>query len=327
MSSSKKASVGRRNFLKGTAGGAAALLAASQPAPAQSIEPVRSASAAVSTQEHDPSPSVEVLTADRPGADFMLDVLKAIGFDYVFANPGSSFRGLHESVVNYGGNKSPEFITCCHEESSVAMAHGYSKIEGKPVCVFAHGTVGLQHASMAVYNAYVDRAPVFMVIGNTVDAATRRPGVEWAHSVQDAGVLVRDFTKWDDMPVSLQHFAESAVRAYKIAMTPPTMPVLLVADGDLQETPIRPGERLHIPKITLASPPQGDSGAVAEAARLLVAAENPVIIADRCARTPAGLKLVVELAETLAGTRNQSIWPHELPLGAPAQPDRARPAR
>jgi len=299
MSSSKKASVGRRNFLKGTAGGAAALLAASHPAPAQSVEPVRSASAAVSTQEHDPSPSVEVLTADRPGADFMLDVLKAIGFDYVFANPGSSFRGLHESVVNYGGNKSPEFITCCHEESSVAMAHGYSKIEGKPVCVFAHGTVGLQHASMAVYNAYVDRAPVFMVIGNTVDAATRRPGVEWAHSVQDAGVLVRDFTKWDDMPVSLQHFAESAVRAYKIAMTPPTMPVLLVADGDLQETPIRPGEHLHIPKITLASPPQGDSGAVAEAARLLVGAENPVIIADRCARTPAGLKLLVELAETL----------------------------
>jgi acetolactate synthase-1/2/3 large subunit len=295
----KKPSLGRRNFLKGTVGGAAALVAASNPAPAQQQEAARSATAAVIPQEHDPSPSVEVLTADHPGSDFMVDVLKAIGFDYIFANPGSSFRGLHESIVNYGGNHSPEFITCCHEESSVAMAHGYSKIEGKPVCVLAHGTVGLQHASMAVYNAYVDRAPVFMVIGNTVDAATRRPGVEWAHSVQDAGVLVRDFTKWDDMPVSLQHFAESAVRAYKMAMTPPTMPVLLVADGDLQETPMRPGEHPHIPKITLASPPQGDSGAVAEAARLLVAAENPVIVADRCARTPAGLKLLVELAETL----------------------------
>jgi acetolactate synthase-1/2/3 large subunit len=274
-------------------------VAAPHPAPAQQQEAARSATAAVIPEERDPSPSVEVLTADHPGSDFMVDVLKAIGFDYIFANPGSSFRGLHESIVNYGGNHSPEFITCCHEESSVAMAHGYSKIEGKPVCVLAHGTVGLQHASMAVYNAYVDRAPVFMVIGNTVDAATRRPGVEWAHSVQDAGVLVRDFTKWDDMPVSLQHFAESAVRAYKMAMTPPTMPVLLVADGDLQETPMRPGEQPHIPKITLASPPQGDSGAVAEAARLLVAAENPVIVADRCARTPAGLKLLVELAETL----------------------------
>ncbi len=295
----KKPSVGRRNFLKGTVGGAAALVAAPLPAPAQQQEAARSATAAVIPQEHDPSPSVEVLTADHPGSDFMVDVLKAIGFDYIFANPGSSFRGLHESIVNYGGNQRPEFITCCHEESSVAMAHGYSKIEGKPVCVLAHGTVGLQHASMALYNAYVDRAPIFMVIGNTVDAATRRPGVEWAHSVQDAGVLVRDFTKWDDMPVSLQHFAESAVRAYKMAMTPPTMPVLLVADGDLQETPMQPGEQPHIPKITLASPPQGDSGAVAEAARLLVAAENPVIVADRCARTPAGLKLLVELAETL----------------------------
>jgi thiamine pyrophosphate-dependent acetolactate synthase large subunit-like protein len=299
MASSKKASVGRRNFLKGSVGGAAALVAASQPAPAQRAEPVRSATAAVTTEERDPSPGVEVLTADHPGSDLMVDVLKALGFEYVFANPGSSFRGLHESVVNYGGNKSPEFITCCHEESSVAMAHGYSKIEGKPGLVFAHGTVGLQHASMAVYNAYVDRAQVFVVIGNTVDAATRRPGVEWAHSVQDAAVLVRDFTKWDDMPVSLQHFAESAVRAYKMATTPPTMPVLLVADGDLQERPMRSGERPHIPKITLASPPQGDSGAVAEAARLLVAAENPVIIADRCARTAAGLKLLVELAETL----------------------------
>lgn len=299
MESSKKTSVGRRNFLKGTAGGAAALVAASKPAPAQIVEPVRSATAAIVTAERDPSPSVEVLTADHPGSDFMVDVLKALGFEYVFANPGSSFRGLHESVVNYGGNKNPEFITCCHEESSVAMAHGYSKIEGKPGLAFAHGTVGLQHASMAIYNAYVDRAPVFMIIGNTVDAATRRPGVEWAHSVQDAAVLVRDFTKWDDLPVSLQHFSESAVRAYKIAATPPTMPVLLVADGDVQETPIRPGEQPRIPKITLASPPQGDSGAVAEAARLLVAAENPVIVADRCARTPAGLKLLVELAETL----------------------------
>jgi thiamine pyrophosphate-dependent acetolactate synthase large subunit-like protein len=299
MASSKKTSVGRRNFLKGTAGGAAALVAASKPAPAQIVEPVRSATAAVVTAERDPSPSVEVLTADHPGSDFMVDVLKALGFEYVFANPGSSFRGLHESVVNYGGNKNPEFITCCHEESSVAMAHGYSKIEGKPGLAFAHGTVGLQHASMAIYNAYVDRAPVFMIIGNTVDAATRRPGVEWAHSVQDAAVLVRDFTKWDDLPVSLQHFSESAVRAYKIAATPPTMPVLLVADGDVQETPMRPGEQPRIPKITLASPPQGDSGAVAEAARLLVAAENPVIVADRCARTPAGLKLLVQLAETL----------------------------
>src|SRR5581483_10620438 len=156
-----------------------------------------------------------------------------LGFEYVCANPGSSFRCLHESVINYGGNNAPEFITCCHEESSIAMAHGYAKIEGRPMLVMAHGTVGLQHAAMGIYNAYCDHAPVYIIVGNSIDAATRRPGVEWAHSVQDAASLVRDFVKWDDLPISQPHFAESAVRVYKIAMTPPTMPVLLVADRDL----------------------------------------------------------------------------------------------
>jgi thiamine pyrophosphate-dependent acetolactate synthase large subunit-like protein len=284
--------------LKGA--GAAALVASTgKPAAAQQAEAARNGTAPIATQEKDPATNVEVLTADRPGSDFMVDVIKALGFEYIFANPGSSFRGLHESVINYGGNKAPEFLTCCHEESSVAMGHGYAKIEGKPVCVLAHGTVGLQHASMAVYNAYVDRAPVFMIIGNTLDAETRRPGVEWAHSVQDAGALVRDFTKFDDCPFSLQHFAESAVRAYKFATTPPTMPVLLVADGDLQETPMKPGEKPHMPKMTWDAPPQGDSGAVMETARLLVNAESPVIIADRCARTATGLKDLTELADTL----------------------------
>jgi len=111
MARPKNPSVGRRNFLKGTMGGAAALVAASHPAPAQQQEAVRSATAAVVTQEKDPSPTVEVLTADHPGSDFMVDVLKALGFEYIFANPGSSFRGLHESMINYGGNQNPEFIT------------------------------------------------------------------------------------------------------------------------------------------------------------------------------------------------------------------------
>jgi thiamine pyrophosphate-dependent acetolactate synthase large subunit-like protein len=206
---------------------------------------------------------------------------------------------LHESVVNYGGNKAPEFITCCHEESAVGMAHGYAKIEGKPIVVFAHSTVGLQHAAMAIFNAYCDRVPVYIVLGNTIDATMRRPGVEWDHSVQDAAAMVRDFIKWDDLPISLTHFAESAVRAYKIAMTPPMMPVLLVADAELQEKPVSENAGLRIPKLALAAPPQGDSGAVAETARLLVAAENPVIVADRAARTSAGMMHLIELAETL----------------------------
>jgi acetolactate synthase-1/2/3 large subunit len=293
----------RRSFLKGAAvTGAAALVPGSQPAGAQETRPARASAPSAAAREAEgsaPAPSaVEVLTADRPGSDFMTDVLKSLGFEYICANPGSSFRGLHESVINYGGNRNPEFITCCHEESSVAMAQGYAKIEGKPACVFAHGTVGLQHAAMALYNAYCDRTPVYMVIGNAVDAASRRPGVEWEHSVQDAAAMVRDFVKWDDLPASLQHFGESAVRAYKIAMTPPMMPVLLVADLDLQENAY-PEAWPRIPKLALARPPQGDSGSVAEVAKVLVDAQNPVLIAGRVARTPAGMKALVELAETL----------------------------
>jgi len=296
----------RRKFLKSAVTGAA--LAAGHPAGAQQqAQATRPANAPLLARETDPPANVEVLTADRPGSDFMVDVLKSLGFEYLFANPGSSFRGLHESIINYGGNTSPEFITCCHEESSIAMAHGYAKIEGKPALVMAHGTVGLQHASMAIYNAYCDHAPVYIVVGNSIDAISRRPGVEWAHSVQDAASGVRDFVKWDDLPISLPHFAESAVRAYKIAMTPPMMPVLLVADGDLQETPVSPKARLEIPKLSRLAPPQGDISAVNELAKMLVAAENPVLIADRCARTEAGLKLLVELAETLqAPVMNQN---------------------
>ncbi len=180
------------------------------------------------------------------------------------------------------------------------MAHGYAKIEGKPLLVMAHGTVGLQHASMAIYNAYADRVPVYIMLGNIQDVGWRRSDVEWAHSVQDAASMVRDYTKWDDAPVSLGHFAESAVRAYKIAMTPPMEPVVIVADAVLQEEPVPEADRrLQIPKLTLASPPAGDYGAVKEAAKMLVKAENPVIVAGRVARTPEGINLLVQLAETL----------------------------
>jgi acetolactate synthase I/II/III large subunit len=295
-------SVGRRTFLKSAAvTGAAAFVGGTGTPAAQQTAAPGPAPAPTLPRETDPTGVVDVLTTDRPGGDFMVDVLKSLDLSYVASNPGSSFRGLHECIVNYGGNKSPEFITCCHEESSVAMAHGYFKVEGKPMAVLCHGTVGLQHAAMAIYNAYCDRVPVYLLAGNSIDATQRRPGVEWDHSVQDAAALVRDFTKWDDLPVSLPHFAESAVRAYKIAMTPPMMPVLLVIDGGLQEDPIAPEVqgRLRVPKLTLATPPQGDSGAVAETARLLVNAESPVIVADRAARTAAGLKLLIELADTL----------------------------
>src|SRR6516162_1739390 len=304
MAKSGRTSVKRRDFLKKAAVGAAALAATPRLTEAQ---PPRGALgcpvAPISPEtEFGTPPAMEVLTVDRTGSDFMVDVIKSLGIEYVCANPGSAFRGLHESVINYGGNKGPEFITCCHEESSVAMAHGY---------------VGIQHAAMAIYNAYCDRVPVYIIAGNILDATKRISAAEWVHSVQDAAAMVRDYLKWDDLPLSLPHFAESAVRAYKIAMTPPMMPVLLIADGELQENPIPDDLSLRIPKLALAAPPQGDSGAVAEAARLLVAADNPVIIADRAARTPVGLTRLIELAETLQAPVIDQMWRMNFPSRHP----------
>src|SRR5882724_11401462 len=169
-----------------------------------------------------------------PGSDFMVDVIKTLDIKYVPANCASSYRALHESLIDYGGNRMPEFLTCMHEESAVAMAHGYFKAAGKPLLTLCHGTVGLQHATMGIYNAWCDRVPVIVIGGNDLDAAHRPPGVPTFHAAQDIGLLVRDYTKWDDTPVSLQHFAQSMVRAYKIAMTPPYGPVLISLDAGLQ---------------------------------------------------------------------------------------------
>lgn len=207
-------------------------------------------------------PSARVAAAERgtpgdlpriggvAGSDFMVDVIKTLEIKYLPSNPASSFRGLHESLINYGGNKMPEFLTCAHEESAVAMAHGYFKAAGKPLMTVCHGTVGLQHASMAIYNAWCDRVPVIVLGGNDLDAAHRPPGVPTIHSAQDINTLVRDYTKWDDTPVSLQHFAQSFVRAYKIAMTSRDLARCRAAAGaDLREWRkiVHPSVRADLP--------------------------------------------------------------------------------
>jgi acetolactate synthase I/II/III large subunit len=305
MRQAHSGTVGRREFIKqaavvGAAGWSAPRQSDAQSGPARATPDQPPPDAAASEGSD--------LVEGRSGSDFMVDVIKSLGIEYVCSNTGSSFRGLQESVINYGGNEKPEFLTCCHEESSVAMAHGYFKVEGKPLAVFAHGTVGLQHAAMAIYNAYCDRVPVYMVLGNTLDASIRI-GPEWLHSVQDAAAMVRDYVKWDDTPASLQHFAESAVRAYKIAMTPPGGPIVLVADTEMQERPIPEHVKLHIPRLTLPAPPAGESSAVGEIARLLVAAEHPVIVASgNATRTAEGMARLVELAELLqAAVINQPM--------------------
>jgi acetolactate synthase-1/2/3 large subunit len=296
--------VDRRKFLTGvavagaaTAVSPAAKSAPSSPATAKAPSALPPSAIQIAAETGTPK---ELARATRPdGSDFMVDVIKTVDIEYCPSNAASSFRGLHESMVNYGGNKKPEFLTATHEECAVAMGHGYFKITGKPMMTLCHGTVGLQHACMAIYNAWCDRVPVIVVGGNHLEASKRPPGVPTFHAAQDINALVRDFTKWDDTPVSLQHFAQSFVRAYKIAMTPPYAPVAIALDADLQQEPIKNGEILSIPRYVPTAPPQGDSGAVREAARLLANAERPVIVVDRAARTPNGIRLLVELAEAL----------------------------
>ena len=341
MARPPRRSIGRRGFLKDAAAGAAALVAApalaggAQTPPQAQLRPTAPPPSAglVAAETTPPPPRVDVYTTDRPGSDFMADVLKSLGFEYVAANPGSSFRGLHESFINYGGNKSPELLTCCHEESSVAMAHGYAKIEGKPMLVMAHGTVGLQHASMAIYNAYADRVPVYIVLGNIADAGWRRSDVEWTHSVQDAAAMVRDYTKWDDMPASLG----------------PLRRVGRPRLQDRDDAAVRSGghrrrrraagrrDRRSGPRTNCACRssrrrrrPPADAGAIAELAKMLVAAENPAIVAGRVARTPAGLTRLTELAELLQAPVHDGQFmlrmnfPTRHPLERTRQPRRRR---
>jgi len=301
----KNKGLNRRDFLTSAtvAGVAAASLGKSAKADDEVAEKLPApADAELAMEFDDPgtysAQELDAYFVSNPGSDFMVDVIRRLDFDYVTTNPGSSFRGIHESIVNYGGNKKPELITCPHEEQAVAMAHGYAKVAGKPLAMLAHGTVGFQHAAMAIYNAWCDRVPVVLLGGNHYDANERRGGVEWAHSAQDAAGIVRDYVKWDDTPRSLQHFSESMMRAYKIATTPPMGPVVVMLDGHLQEADVGKSTP-SIPAMAPTRRPVGDAGAILEAARRLVAADSPVIAADRLAHDQEGMDLLVELAEAL----------------------------
>lgn len=303
-----KAALDRRGFFKGAALGAAGLVAGGRGA-AGAIEPAAAAPVlATPTRSQDlsyalaqapapaPAPPALAVASERPGSDFMVDVLKKIGFEYAAINPGSTFQGLHESLINYGGNSAPELLTCLHEEAALAMAHGYAKAAGRPMLAMLHGTVGLLHSSMALFQAWADRVPVFVIVAHhrNPSAVINRP-----HSAQDMGLLVRSFVKYDDEATTLERFAESAMRAYRIAVTPPMGPVLLTVSAELQESIVRVGAEPRIPELTIPAPPQGEAGAVREAARLLVAAERPLIQIAKLGRTPKAWDLLVELAETL----------------------------
>jgi acetolactate synthase-1/2/3 large subunit len=236
------------------------------------------------------------------GSDVIVDLMKAFDIEYAAFNPGATFRGIHDSIVNYGGNYKPEVIFCNHEEISVALAHGYAKAKGKPMIAIVHNMVGLQHASMAIFNAYIDRVPI-IVLGGTgpMNTKRRRPRIDWIHTALVQGNQVRDYVKWDDQPYSLADVPDSFIRGYRIAMTEPMAPVYINYDADIQEDSIT--SPVEIPDVSRYAPPapmQANPQALRQAAQLLVNAQMPLIIADSLGRNPKTIPTLIELAELLA---------------------------
>jgi thiamine pyrophosphate-dependent acetolactate synthase large subunit-like protein len=234
-------------------------------------------------------------------SDAIADMLRALDMPYVLLNPGASFRGLHDSIVNHLGNEKPQMIVVLHEEHAVAIAHGYAKVACKPLAAILHSNVGLMHGSMAIFDAWVDRVPV-IVLGATgpVDAARRRPWIDWIHTAQDQAALVRHFIKWDCQPASIGAAQEALLRAKQIATTAPQGPVYVCFDAALQESKLSHAPAMPDPSRYRAPPPARPADElVARAAALLSKARRPVILAGRVSRDTEGWKQRVQLAELL----------------------------
>jgi acetolactate synthase I/II/III large subunit len=320
----KKLSIGRRGFLRSAAAGAAAVVTPVSLVEAQ----VQNGAAGTATTTTVPGPTQAKLDREagnirppatvrkitRPGSDLMVQVVKDLGIEYVAANPGSSFEGLQESFINYGNppNQKPEWITALHEESAVTMAHGYAKAEGKPMIAMLHGTIGIQHAAMSIYQAYYDRVPVVLLAGNDPDFIP-------AHTAHDMAAMVRGFTKWDAEPKTVEESLVAIQRAYNEAITPPLAPTMVVLSSDIQKEDV---PHLKVPDYKVPEI-QGIQGPTArEIARGLVKAQNPRIAVGRL-RTPEGIKHAVELAELLGActsttaTAGPMSFPQRHPLCGP----------
>src|SRR3990172_8820638 len=196
------------------------------------------------------------VTSGRPeyGSDLIVDFLKALEIEFAALNPGSSFRGLHDSIVNYGQNRLPQVISVCHEEIGVAIAHGYAKASGRPMAAILHNVVGLQHASMAIFNAWCDRVPILLMGGTgPMDITKRRPWIHWVHTALVQGNQVRDYVKWDDQPATIASVPDSILRGYRVAMTEPRGPVYICFDCELQEMVLT--EEFPFPEVARYAPP------------------------------------------------------------------------
>lgn len=259
-------------------------------------------------------------------SDVMAEIIRRLGFKYISLTPGASYRGLHDSLVNYLGNQDPQMILSLHEESAVAVAHGYAKAAERPLAVAVHANIGLMHSVMAIYNAWCDRVPMF-ILGATgpMDAAKRRPWIEWIHTSKDQASMIRQFVKWDDQPTSVVAVMESLLRANKITRTPPHGPVYICLDQGLQETPLD-GEPLlpDVSRYAAAEPPAPPPEAVRGAASLLRNAQRPLILPGRVSRSQEGWDARIRLAEMLDArviteTLVAASFPtrHRLHLGGP----------
>src|ERR1700757_2079868 len=238
-------------------------------------------------------------------SDVIVDLIKRYEFPYITLNPGASFRGLHDSLVNYGDNK-PPMLLCNHEEIAVQIAHGYAKATGKPMAVILHDLVGLLHAWMAIYYAYLDRVPIF-IVGATgpMDESKRRPHIDWTHTALVQGNAGRDYVKWDYQPPSVEGVPESFARAYSIMMTEPKGPVYMCYDAALQEAPKTHDVPLPPPSaVATPSPMAPDPRALEAIADKLLKAERPMLLPEYAGRRPGGFEGIVELAE-LTGS---AVW-------------------
>ena len=233
------------------------------------------------------------------GSDGIAAMLRALHIPYLALNPGASYRGLHDSIVNYLGNERPQMLLCLHEESAIAIAHGYARTSGKMMGAVVHSNVGLMHATMAIFNAWCDRVPM-LILGATGpwDAARRRPWIDWIHTASDQAALVRDYTKWDNQPASVSAAYEALLRAVQMANTPPRGPTYINLDAALQEAKVGPLPAL--PEVSRFEPPapvQPEAAAIAKAAQLLSGAKNPAMLMGRVSRSEKAWKQRIALAE------------------------------
>jgi thiamine pyrophosphate-dependent acetolactate synthase large subunit-like protein len=255
------------------------------------------------------------------GSDALAELLSRLDLRYIALVPGSSYRGLHDSLVNYNGNRDPQLLVCLHEEHAVAIAHGYAKVTGRPMAVAVHSNVGLMHASMALYNAYCDRVPM-LVIGATgpVDAVKRRPWIDWIHTSADQGALIRPYAKWDDQPASVEAALDSLARAYSITRQAPSAPVYVCLDVSLQEQPL-PAPPV-IPDVRRDTSPRShgpDALAVRTTLEFLGAARRPLFLLGRLGRDERDWDHRVALAErygalVISDLKNGAVFPARHPL-------------